>query len=108
MELRRFLIHNKARAAAALAFVAGAVALIMGWHGTAHSSLPSEQIPYLVSGAIFGLFALGTAGILWLSADLRADWEKLDEISRALTDISAEDVVASDRAAGRDAQLSRR
>lgn len=89
MELRRFIIQNKSRTAAALAFVAGAVALIIGWHGTAHASLTSEQIPYLVSGAIFGLFALGTAGILWLSADLRADWEKLDEISQALHGISA-------------------
>ena len=95
MELRRFLMDNKARAAAALAFVVGVVALIIGWHGTAHSSLTSEQIPYIVSGAIVGLFALGTAGILWLSADLRADWEKLDEISQALQGMSADELASS-------------
>jgi hypothetical protein len=92
MELRRFLMQNKTRACAALAFVTGAVALVIGWHGTAHSSLTSEQIPYLVSGAIFGLFALGTAGILWLSADLRDDYDKLDEIARALHGLSADEV----------------
>jgi hypothetical protein len=101
-------MQNKARAAGALAFVVGAIALVLGWHGTAHSSLAAEQIPYLVSGAIFGLFALGTAGILWLSADLRADWEKLDEISRALTGIAAEDVAPAARAGSRDAQPTRR
>lgn len=105
MELRRFLMQNKTRAAAAVAFVAGAVALIIGWHGTAHASLTSEQIPYLVSGAIFGLFALGTAGILWLSADLRADWEKLDEISQALHGISASEAAAAAPSSG---QPSRR
>jgi hypothetical protein len=84
-------MQNAVRVVAAVAFVAGAVALFLGWHGTAHSSLASEQIPYLVSGAIFGLFALGTAGILWLSADLRADYEKLDEIHRALKDIATGD-----------------
>jgi hypothetical protein len=94
-------MENKARAAAALAFVIGVVALIIGWHGTAHSSLTSEQIPYIVSGAIAGLFALGTAGILWLSADLRADWEKLDEISQALKGISAEELASSPTASSR-------
>ena len=106
MELRRFLIQNKSRAAAAVAFVVGAVALVVGWHGTAHSTLTSEQIPYLVSGAIFGLFALGTAGILWLSADLRADWEKLDEISKALHGISAAEAAAQNGA--QNSALSRR
>jgi hypothetical protein len=101
-------MQNKARAAAALAFVVGAIALVVGWHGAAHSSLTAEQIPYLISGAIFGLFALGTAGILWLSADLRADWEKLDEISRALTGIAAEDVASTAGAAARNARLTRR
>jgi hypothetical protein len=101
VELTKFLQQNKTRAAAAVAFITGLVALFIGWHGTAHASLTSEQIPYIVSGAIFGLFALGTAGILWLSADLRTDWEKLDEISRALTGRSADDVAANAPTASR-------
>jgi hypothetical protein len=62
--------------------VAGAVFLILGWHGASGSSLVTEQIPYLASGAVAGLFALGAAATLWLSADLRDEWRKLDEIYR--------------------------
>lgn len=54
--------------------------LVAGWVGVSGSSLTTEQIPYLVSGAVGGLFALGVAATLWLSADLRDQYFKLDEI----------------------------
>src|SRR5206468_651808 len=63
-----------------VATIAGAVFLGLGWLGASHSSLTTEQIPYLASGAVAGLFALGAAATLWLSADLRDEWRKLDEI----------------------------
>jgi hypothetical protein len=49
------------------------------------SSLTTEQIPYLASGAVGGLFALGVAATLWLSADLRDEFVKLDDIYRWMT-----------------------
>jgi hypothetical protein len=73
------------RAAAIVAAVLGLVALLLGWLGVSRSGLPAEQIPYLASGAVLGLFALGVAATLWLSADLRDEWRKLDQIHRDMT-----------------------
>lgn len=72
------------RAAAIAALVVGVVALIVGWTGVSDATLPTEQIPYLISGGLVGIFALGIAGTLWLSADLRDEWRKLDEIHAVL------------------------
>jgi hypothetical protein len=68
------------RAAAVAAAVAGLVAIVLGWVGVSGKGLPTEQIPYLASGGLLGLFALGVGATLWLSADLRDEWRKLDEI----------------------------
>jgi hypothetical protein len=58
----------------------GVAALVLGWLGVSSKSLITEQVPYLASGAVGGLFALGAAATLWLSADLRDEFAKLDDI----------------------------
>ena len=68
------------RTVAAVAAVLGVLFLVVGWFGVSGASLTTEQIPYLASGAMGGLFALGTAATLWLSADLRDEYVKLDDI----------------------------
>jgi hypothetical protein len=73
------------RLLAILAAIAGAVLLIFGWIGVSGASLTTEQIPYLASGAVGGLFALGLAATLWLSADLGDEFAKLDQIYQSLT-----------------------
>jgi hypothetical protein len=80
MEFWRWVRCQWDRVAAFVAFVTGLVALLLGWIGISNSSLPSEQIPYLASDTVLGLFALGTAATLWLSADLRDDWRKLEDM----------------------------
>ena len=47
-------------------------------------ALTAQQIPYIISGGIGGLFLLGLGAMLWLSADLRDEWRKLDAIERQL------------------------
>jgi hypothetical protein len=74
------------RALALLAAVIGALALVLGWVGVSGVSLVTQQIPYLISGAVVGLVAFGVASTLWISADLRDEWAKLDDIYRAVTD----------------------
>jgi hypothetical protein len=86
MELYGWLKNQWDRALAGLATVAGVVFLILGWAGASGKSLVTEQIPYLASGAVAGLFALGAAATLWLSADLRDEWRKLDEIYRFMSE----------------------
>jgi protein-S-isoprenylcysteine O-methyltransferase Ste14 len=73
------------RALALVAAAVGVVALILGWIGVSGASLVTQQIPYLVSGAVVGLVAFGAASTLWISADLRDEWAKLDDIHRAVT-----------------------
>lgn len=84
MGLTRWLKNQWDRTAAVASAVASGVAMLLGWRGVSRVSLPSEQIPYLASAAMFGLFALGIAATLWLSADLRDEWRKLDDIHHAI------------------------
>ena len=74
------------RALALVAAAVGVVALLLGWIGVSGAALVTQQIPYLVSGAVVGLVAFGAASTLWISADLRDEWAKLDDIHRAMTD----------------------
>lgn len=60
----------------------GALAVILGWVAVGREPLTAQQIPYVVSGGIGGLFLLGLGAMLWLSADLRDEWRKLDAIER--------------------------
>jgi hypothetical protein len=78
--------------------VAGIVALLIGWFGVSDATLPTQQISYLASGGLFGLFLLGAAATLWLSADLRDEWRKLDDIHQAVTHQPSPSVAESDRA----------
>ena len=72
------------RIAAAVLAVGGVVALILGALGVRHSVYPAAQLPYMISGGIVGLFCLGLAGGLYLSADMRDEWRKLDHIDESL------------------------
>ena len=89
------------RAAAGAAFVAGLVALLLGWLGISDSLYVVEQLPYLISGGLVGLFLLGTGAVLWISADLRDEWREL----RGLRELHAERLpLISERV---DAELAR-
>ena len=85
MNTTRWLKNEWDRAAAVVAALVGLAAMGAGWVGVSGVSLQSEQIPYLVSGALVGLFALGIAATLWLSAELHDQWRKLDDIHRTLS-----------------------
>lgn len=58
----------------------GGIALVLGWVGVTGTPYTFEQIPYVVSGGLGGLFLLGVGAMLWISADLRDEWRKLDRL----------------------------
>lgn len=91
-QLARWIRSQWDRSLAIALVVAGLVVIYLGWRGVSGHLLPAEQIPYLASDAVLGLFFLGTAATLWLSSDLRDEWRKLDMIAEELK-------VANDRAA---------
>ena len=72
------------RVAAAVGGVVGAVALLLGWIGVSGTTNPAGQIPYLVSGGLVAIFLAIMASTLWLSADLRDEWRKLDRLEQRL------------------------
>ena len=63
---------------------AGLIALLVGWIGVSWTPYLAEQLPYLVSAGMLGLFLLGLGATIWISADLRDEWRKLDEVADLL------------------------
>jgi hypothetical protein len=92
--------------AAWVCVAAGVVVLIIGWVGVSGTEYPAAQLPYIISGGVGGIFLLGLGAMLWLSADLRDEWRKLDRIDENLVRgaaglalVEAGDLGPSDRAA---------
>jgi hypothetical protein len=77
------------RVAALVALLLGALALLNGWFGVSGTGLTSEQIPYILSGGLVGLFLFGIAAVLWLSADLRDEWRMLADLDEHLVSVEA-------------------
>ena len=81
MDLYRWLRNQWDRTLAIVFGLGGLLAIYLGWRGVSDALIPSQQIPYLASGGILGLFLLGAGATLWLSSDLRDEWRKLDSLS---------------------------
>ena len=84
MDLKSWLRAQWDRVLAAAFASLGALALLLGWLGVDDALYPGQQIPYVLSGGIGGLLAVGVGAVLWLSADLRDEWRKLDQIDEKL------------------------
>lgn len=72
------------RIAAVVAVVIGLIALLLGWIGVSGTAYLAEQMSFVASGGLFGIFALGVGSALWISADLRDEWRKLDGVEQLL------------------------
>ena len=58
----------------------GAVLTLSGALSVSSAQDQLDQLSYLASGPAIGLFLLGVGAILILTADLRDEWRKLDEV----------------------------
>ena len=63
---------------------AGGVLTVTGALSVAAAEDQLDQLSYLATGPALGLFLLGVGAILLITADLRDDWAKLDEVAGAL------------------------
>jgi hypothetical protein len=72
------------RVGAWVAIAAGSLVLLLGYLGISGTPHVAEQLPYIISGGLFGIFLLGVGGMLWVSADLRDEWREVHAIRDAL------------------------
>jgi hypothetical protein len=86
VDLVKYSRNQWDRIGAWLCIAGGIVALIVGYVGLSSTLDTGEQLPYVVSGGLVGLFLIGLGALLWLSADLRGEWRKLDAIDRHLVE----------------------
>ena len=63
----------------------GAVLLVLGYLGVSSSPYVAEQLSYIVSGGLGGLFLLGAGATVLILADLHDEWRKLDRVEAMLT-----------------------
>jgi len=84
MQLFKYLRVQWDRTAAATSLALAALCFLFGWVGVGHTPFTAQQLPYVVSGGLGGILFLTVAAVLWLSADLRDEWRKLDAIERYL------------------------
>ena len=74
------------RAGALVLVVVGLLALLFGWIGMSGAVLTYEQLPYILSGGLFGLSLIMVGTGLWLSADIRDEWRRIDRLEETLGD----------------------
>jgi hypothetical protein len=84
------------RVAAVTCVVVAVVTLIVGWVQVSAESQAGDQIPYVMSAGIGGLFLLAVGLTLWLSADLRDEWRKLDVIDENLRRLAGDPAPADE------------
>jgi hypothetical protein len=87
MDLMKLLRLLADRALAMAIVVAGLVAILVGWIGMSGTAYPAEQLPYLLSGGLFGAVLIGIGATVWLSADLHDEWRKLDGVELVLREL---------------------
>lgn len=72
------------RALAVALLVVGAVLLIVGWVTVSGASSVADQLSFLASSGLGGLFCLGLGSSLLVSSNLQDEWRKLDELAEAV------------------------
>jgi len=93
MDVRQYLRAQWDRVLAIACVVLGALALLLGWLGVSGTALSYKQLPYIISGGLVGVTLIGIGATIYLSADLRDEWRKLDRleerVDRALDALDA-------------------
>jgi hypothetical protein len=68
---------------------AGAIFIAVGYLGVSREALVAKQIPYLVSGGIFGLGLIVLGTFYLYSEDMRRDSRRINRLERLVTELHA-------------------
>ena len=90
MKLFSWIRNQWDRAAAWALITVAAVVLVIGWFGVTSTVYPAEQISYVVSAGLGGIFLLGLGAVMWLSADIQDEWRQMKAIEDQLARIAGE------------------
>ena len=58
----------------------GGIALLLGYQGIRESAYVAQQLSYLASGGVGGLWLVGVGATLLVTANVSDEWRKLDEV----------------------------
>lgn len=70
-----------------LAIGFGVVALVIGYVGVSAQTIVAKQIPYLISGGLTGVIAVGGGVALLVAEDLRSDRERLGRLEAQVLEV---------------------
>jgi hypothetical protein len=62
----------------------GALFVVLAWFGVSDSPYLAEQLSFITSGGVGGLFMLGAGATLLHAADVHDEWARLDRLEQAL------------------------
>jgi hypothetical protein len=96
MKILQLLRNQWDRTAAVVLLLGGGLALLLGWVGVSSTVFTFKQIPFLISGGLVGVCLIVVAAAVWVSADLRDEWRKLDELQDTLLEIDLRGVPATE------------
>lgn len=102
MDVKVFLHAQWDRILGWLSIVAGVIAIWLGWLGISGTALSFEQIPYVISGGLFGIALIAIGSTVLLSADLRDEWRKLDRLAESVSALLDDEMNPRFRSSPRD------
>jgi len=80
MDVKTYLRAQWDRVLAGVLVALGGLSLFLGWLGISGAAAGYRQLPYLISGGVTGVALIGLGATLYLSADMRDEWRKLDRL----------------------------
>ena len=83
------------RTIAVVCIAVAVVMLIVGYLGISDTPYVAEQLPYFISAGAGAVVLCAVAGMMWVSADLRDEWRKLDRLEAALRDLGVKNMTIS-------------
>jgi hypothetical protein len=66
--------------------ILGAIVLYAGYDGVGNSAYVAEQLAYVVSGGLGGIFLLAVGATFLIRSDLHDHWRQLDRIETVIRD----------------------
>lgn len=77
-------LGDRCRTAGALLAAVGIVALVLGWGGVSDAPVLSAQLPYVVSGGLFGLALIGVGLMLVMESAFGRERGRLEQAEAAI------------------------